>query len=56
MQTTKGMLNPPYSINFIWGIVQSAAAAILALEGGLKALQTASIIVAFPFVIIMSAH
>lgn len=52
-QTTKGMLNPPNSVKFIWGIVQSAAAAILLWTGGLKSLQTASIIAAFPFAIIM---
>lgn len=53
MQTTNGMLNPPGSIKFIWGIIQSAAAAILLWAGGLAALQTASIIAAFPFAIIM---
>ncbi|TXK92200.1 glycine/betaine ABC transporter permease, partial [Parageobacillus sp. SY1] len=53
MQTTKGMLNPPNSVKFIWGIVQSATAAILLWTGGLEALQTASIIAAFPFAIIM---
>ncbi|WP_226683074.1 glycine betaine uptake BCCT transporter [Sutcliffiella horikoshii] len=53
MQTTNGSLNPPNSIKFVWGLVQSAAAAILLWTGGLKALQTASIIAAFPFAIIM---
>jgi len=37
----------------IWGLIQSGAAAILLWQGGLNALQTASIIVAFPFTIIM---
>ncbi|MGG3019862.1 BCCT family transporter [Geobacillus stearothermophilus] len=53
MQTTKGSLNPPNSVKFVWGIIQSAAAAILLWTGGLQALQTASIIAAFPFAIIM---
>jgi len=53
MQTTKGDLNPPNPVKFIWGIVQSSAAAILIWQGGLGALQTASIIAAFPFAMIM---
>jgi glycine betaine transporter len=53
MQTTNGSLNPPNSVKFTWGIIQSAAAAVLLWTGGLAALQTASIIAAFPFTIIM---
>lgn len=53
MQTTNGSMNPPNSVKFIWGIIQSATAAVLLLSGGLDALQTASIIAAFPFAIIM---
>jgi len=53
MQTTNGSLNPPNSVKFIWGVIQSAAAAILLWTGGLQTLQTASIIAAFPFTIIM---
>ncbi|WP_053219811.1 glycine betaine uptake BCCT transporter [Virgibacillus senegalensis] len=53
MQTTGGGLNPPNKVKFIWGIIQSAAAAILLWQGGLETLQTASIIAAFPFAIIM---
>ena len=51
--TTRGELSPPNSIKFVWGVVQSAAAAVLLLSGGLKGLQTAAIIVAFPFAIVM---
>src|SRR5699024_9800375 len=53
MQTTGGSLYPPNLIKFIWGLIQSGAAAILLWQGGLEALQTASIIAAFPFAIIM---
>jgi len=53
MLTTGGSLYPPNRIKFIWGIIQSGAAAVLLWQGGLVALQTASIIVAFPFAIIM---
>ena len=53
MQTTNGMLNPPLRIKLIWGLLQSAAAAVLLWSGGLNALQTASIVSAFPFVFIL---
>lgn len=53
MQTTNGMLNPPLHVKIIWGLVQAAAAAVLLWSGGLNALQTASIVSAFPFVFIL---
>lgn len=53
MQTTNGNLNPNLLVRVAWGIVQSATAAVLLWQGGLKALQTASIIAAFPFAIIL---
>jgi len=53
MQTTGGSLFPPNYVKFAWGIVQSAAAAVLLWQGGLGALQTASIIVALPFTVIL---
>lgn len=53
MQTTNGDLNPDFKIKLIWGIVQSGTAAVLLWQGGLIALQTASIIAAFPFAIIL---
>jgi len=51
--TTNGNLNPPNSVKFTWGIVQSVAAAVLLWSGGLKGLQTGSILAAFPFAFIM---
>ncbi|RLL45191.1 BCCT family transporter [Oceanobacillus piezotolerans] len=53
MQTTGGGLDPTNRVKFTWGIIQSATAAVLLWQGGLGALQTASIIAAFPFTIIM---
>ncbi|MET3505194.1 glycine betaine uptake BCCT transporter [Halalkalibacter oceani] len=54
MQTTNGSLNPPNSVKFIWGLIISATAAVLlSSEQGLEALQTAAIIAALPFTIIM---
>src|SRR5699024_7416797 len=53
MQTTNGMLNPPLKIKLAWGVIQASAAAVLLWSGGLNALQTASIVSAFPFTLIL---
>ena len=53
MQTTGGSLNPDVRVKLLWGVIQSATAAVLLWQGGLGALQTASILAAFPFVIIL---
>ena len=53
MQTTGGSLNPNVRVKLAWGLVQSATAAVLLWQGGLGALQTASILAAFPFVFIL---
>ncbi len=54
MQTTGGMLNPPNVVKLIWGLVVSGTAAVLLTSPtGLEALQTASIIGALPFAIII---
>ncbi len=51
--TTHGNPNPPNHIKLTWGIIQSVSAAVLLWSGGLKALQTGSIIAAFPFAFII---
>lgn len=53
MLTSKGSLNPAVSTKLIWGILQSSIAAVLLYSGGLGGLQTASIIAALPFAVIM---
>lgn len=53
MLTSRGSLNPPLLTKIIWGVLQSAIAAVLLLSGGLKGLQTASIVAALPFAAIM---
>lgn len=53
MQSTNGSLNPPNSVKIVWGVLLAASAAILLYSGGLEALQTASIIAAFPFMFVM---
>jgi glycine betaine transporter len=53
MLTSKGMLNPANSTKIIWGVLQSSIAAVLLWSGGLSGLQTASIVAALPFAVIM---
>ncbi|MFD6186298.1 BCCT family transporter [Streptomyces goshikiensis] len=51
--TSRGSLNPPTWLVVTWGILMAAVAAVLLVVGGLKSLQTATILVALPFVIVM---
>lgn len=51
--TSRGSTHPPLSHKFIWGILISAIAGVLLLAGGLDALQTASLVSALPFTVIM---
>ncbi|WP_227935661.1 glycine betaine uptake BCCT transporter [Alkalihalobacillus deserti] len=57
MQTTNGNLNPPNSVKFVWGLIISLTAVVLLVltDKGLGSLQTAAIIAALPFTIIMIA-
>jgi glycine betaine transporter len=54
MLSSEGRLNPSFRVKLSWGILQSSIAVVLLLSGGLKGLQTASIITALPFGIIMA--
>jgi len=53
MFTTQGVLEPARWARLSWGIVQVLVAAVLLLSGGLAALQTVSIVAAFPFMLLM---
>ncbi len=53
MFTMKGMLDPYRWVRVTWGGVQLVVAAMLLLTGGLAALQTVSIVAAFPFMVLM---
>ncbi|QDP39208.1 glycine betaine uptake BCCT transporter [Radiobacillus deserti] len=53
MQSTNGNLNPPNAVKLTWGVIQAATASVLLASGGLGALQTASIVSAFPFIFIL---
>jgi len=51
--TMFGSLNPPQMVKVVWGVLMSAIAAVLLYAGGLEALQTASLIAALPFTLIL---
>jgi glycine betaine transporter len=53
MLSSRGNINPQSWIVVIWGTLTGAAAAILLLAGGLDGLQTAAILSAAPFVLVM---
>lgn len=53
MLTSGGDLEPKAGLKIFWGVTEGAVAAVLLLAGGLSALQTASIVSAFPFMIVM---
>lgn len=53
MFTSKGVLNPTRFVRILWGALQLLLAGVLLLSGGLYALQTVSIIAAFPFMLLM---
>lgn len=54
MLSSDGDLNPSNKVKIIWGVLQSLIATVLLLSGGLEGLQTASIVTALPFAIIMA--
>ncbi|WP_077215168.1 BCCT family transporter [Bacillus dakarensis] len=51
--TSYGSITPPQFAKYVWGILMSAIAAVLLYAGGLEALQTASLIAALPFTVIL---
>ncbi|MNY38844.1 Glycine betaine transporter BetL [compost metagenome] len=53
MLSTKGNPNPSNKVKIVWGVLQSSIAIVLLISGGLSGLQTASIVAALPFAIII---
>ena len=53
MLSSRGVLEPNRAVVVIWGVLAGAAAAICLLANGLEGLQTAAIISAAPFVLVM---
>ena len=52
---SSGGADPVRPVTVAWGLVISATAGVLLLAGGLEAVQTASIIAAFPFMLVLVA-
>ena len=53
MLSSGGRLTPGNRVKITWGVLQSSIAAVLLLSGGLQGLQTAAIVAAAPFALIM---
>ncbi|HSX94806.1 MAG TPA: BCCT family transporter [Hydrogenophaga sp.] len=53
MMSTGGNENPPARVKVIWGALISGIAISLLLAGGLKAVQTATIVFAVPFALVI---
>lgn len=53
MLCAHGNLEPPRALVVVWGVLAGSAAAVLLVMGGLGGLQTAAIIVAAPFLLVM---
>ncbi|MBU8906864.1 BCCT family transporter [Desertibacillus haloalkaliphilus] len=51
--TSRGSLNPTMGVKIVWGFLIAGTASVLLLSGGLGGLQTASIVAALPFAVIM---
>jgi glycine betaine transporter len=53
MFTSRGTLSPKRWLRVLWGVIQVLVAGVLLMSGGLAALQTISIVAAFPFMVLM---
>ncbi len=52
---SRGALHPRTWLVAVWGVLMAAVAAALLVAGGLSSLQTVTILVALPFVVVMLA-
>ena len=53
MMSKDGAINPPNGRKILWGVIQSVMAIGLLMAGGLKPLQTISLVAAFLFIFVM---
>lgn len=53
MMSTGGNPNPPARVKLVWGVLVAAIAMSLMLAGGIKAVQTATIVFALPFALVV---
>ena len=51
--STDGDVNPKNRTKIIWGVLVSGIALVLLMAGGLKAVQTATIVFALPFSLVL---
>lgn len=51
--TSRGSLNPTILSKLVWGVLMAAISGVLLYTGGLEALQTASLIAALPFTVVL---
>jgi glycine betaine transporter len=53
MMSTGGQENPGARVKVVWGVLVSGMAISLLLAGGVKAVQTATIVFALPFTLVI---
>jgi glycine betaine transporter len=53
MMTTGGRRDPPAKVKIMWGLLVSGIAVSMLLAGGLQAVQTATIVFALPFTLVI---
>jgi glycine betaine transporter len=53
MMSTQGNPNPPAKVKLIWGVLVAGIAVSLLLTGGVQAVQTATIVFALPFAVVI---
>jgi len=53
MMSSRGDPNPPNRVKIVWGVLVAGIALSLLLAGGLKAVQTATIVFALPFAVVL---
>jgi glycine betaine transporter len=53
MMSTGGAENPPARVKIVWGLLVAGIAISLLLAGGIKAVQTATIVFALPFTLVI---
>jgi glycine betaine transporter len=53
IMSTRGQADPPARVKVVWGLLVSGIAVSLLLAGGLQAVQTATIVFALPFTLVI---
>ena len=53
MMSSGGNPNPPAKVKALWGVLVAGVAISLLLSGGIEAVQTATIVFALPFAIVI---